>query len=153
MFSGIHTRQRYARALRANVTLRWQWKHGGIFQLAYSHTVRANTVATVKKPHLIFLSRVSSSPFDASRIVTSPVAKDAHGLVRLLEMLDLLSRQLYVDRRVCVRNHEQSTVAPGRNRKRRRLALGHRTAYGTVLTDQFFQFVKGRGADYGRSDD
>ena len=40
-----------------------------------------------------------------------------------------------------------SFVAPRRKRKRRRPVLG------TALTDQFFQFVKGRGADDGRSDD
>ena len=73
------------------------------------------------------------------------MAKDRHGFVRLLELLDLLSRQLDIDRRVWLKI--MSVVAPRQKRKRRRPVLG------TALTDQFFQFVKGGGADDGRSDD
>jgi hypothetical protein len=74
------------------------------------------------------------------------VANDGHRLVRLLEMFDLLFRQLDIDY-VCVRDHENTGgVAQGEGERERE------SGSKRGLTDQFFQFIKRCGADDGSGD-
>ena len=84
------------------------------------------------------------------------MANDGNGLVRLLEMLDLLSRKLNIDRGVCFdRDHvrKQTLLPPAVRPAKRRDGRGNAAGSTRGLTDQLFQFIKGRGADDGSSDD